>query len=106
MKDLEIKELYKVLEEQWGDSDNYINDLIRYSKELQEELETLEKKYKKIEEIDNMINHENLFLKIRINKAIEYIEELQELKAKDYLKLIEPQYIDRLLDILKGSDKE
>ena len=78
MKDLEIKELYKVLEEQWGDSGNYINDLIRYSKQQDR----------------------------RIDKAIEYIKELQELKAIDYLKLYEPQYIDRLLEILKDGDKE
>lgn len=30
----EIDNIYKVLKEQWGDTDNYINDLLNYSKDL------------------------------------------------------------------------
>ena len=96
MKDLEIKELYKVLEEQWGDSDNYINDLIRYSKELQAELELYkdnqEHLIKQLEEKDK-----------RINKAKEYTDscifdyEENTMIGEDF-KIIK--------DILKGSDKE
>lgn len=78
MKDLEIKELYKVLEDQWGDSENYINDLIRYSKELQD----------------------------RIDKAIQNINEKLSINSEyvDYdfgSELLKQE----LLDILKGSDK-
>ena len=50
-------EKQKVLKEQWGDSDNYINDLLNYSKDLQQELD----KYKHIvEEIKKMFDDNKL----------------------------------------------
>ena len=61
-------EKQKVLKEQWGDSDNYINDLLNYSKDLQQELD----KYKHIvEEIKKMFDD---------NKLNELIDEINKLK--------------------------
>lgn len=35
------EEMYTILTEQWGDDDNLVNDLLHYSKELQQENEQL-----------------------------------------------------------------
>lgn len=40
----------------------------------------------------------------RIDKAIDYIDDLKQLKKVDYLKSVEMKYIDKLLDILKGDE--
>lgn len=101
MKDLEIKELYKVLEDQWGDSENYINDLIKFSKGLQAELELYKDNQKhlikQLEEKDK-----------RINKAIEFIKG-NAMYSEDEKICCDDLYTsdcDNLLEILKGSDKE
>ena len=66
----EIDNMYKVLKEQWGDSDNYINDLLNYSKNLQKKNKQLKEDYAKI--IQN--NCYTLELEKRIEKAREYIK--------------------------------
>ena len=47
----EIKKIFSVLTEQWGDTDNYINYLLCYSKELQQENKQLKKKLEEKENI-------------------------------------------------------
>lgn len=56
----ERERMYKVLTEQWGDCDNLVNDLLHYSKNLQQENKQLE---------------QDLYIALnKIDKAIEYIE--------------------------------
>ena len=74
----EIDNMYKVLKEQWGDSDNYINDLLNYSKDLQQENKQLKEDYAKI--IQN--NCYTLELEKRIEKAIEYIKKIVSINKK------------------------
>ena len=81
----EIDNMYKVLEEQWGDTDNYINDLLIYSKDLQQE----NKRLKEIEKEHQRINGE---LRETISKAINRINKGIFIIPKD---------TNELLDILK-----
>lgn len=115
----EIKKMFSVLTEQWGDTDNYINDLLCYSKELQQENEELKKnqryykngvfslEYDK-ETLSDMVDD----YKSRIEKAVEYIKEhIQKYDIDgsigdfdEFDMLTKPNY---LLNILQnGSDEE
>lgn len=55
--------------------------------------------------ISDLIDERNYY-KSRIEKAVEYTAELKQLKSNDYLKLIEPIYVDKVLDILNGRSDE
>ena len=35
MNKKEIEDMFEILTKQWGDTDNYVNDLLSYSKNLQ-----------------------------------------------------------------------
>lgn len=60
----EIKKMFSVLTEQWGDTDNYVNDLLCYSKQLEKCLE---------------INHKIIDIYVeRIDKATELLKLAQE----------------------------
>lgn len=59
------KKMYEVLTEQWGDSDNYVNDLLHYTKSLEKEIKGLKNLYENMGIAFN--NAEQ-----RIDKAIEY----------------------------------
>ena len=69
----EIDNIYKVLKEQWGDTDNYINDLLNYSKDLQQE----NQKYKEV--IDKAIEFTNKNWGTWCTHHLEYMTELQDI---------------------------
>lgn len=83
----EIKKMFSVLTEQWGDTDNYVNDLLCYSKELQKENKQLEKCLE--------INHKIIDIYVeRIDKATELLKLAQESGLIS---------ISTLMKILKGD---
>ena len=69
-------------------------------------------KYKTFEELKEELGNKfeeymyksNIELLEKLDKAIEYIDDLKQLKEVDYLKSVEMKYIDKLLDILKGEE--
>lgn len=85
---------------------------------LNDTLECVDKQVKEIErlqDMDKILRNENINLKLRINKAIKYIEEHREYYYKSIFDTNEKIFSDEfdkksstkeLLQILKGSDKE
>ena len=67
-------------------------------------LELANKEIERLQDMDKILRNENINLKLRINKAIEYIEEQSKfIKGCDIYRICNK---DTLLEILKGSDKE
>ena len=63
-----------------------------------EEYLRLEQEIERLQDMDKILRNENINLKLRINKAIEYIEENSD-DMHTYISQV-------LTSILKGSDKE
>lgn len=130
----EIEYMYKVLTEQWGNTDNYVNDLLSYSKRLQQENkelkeqiidysyklshfaseETYEKEIKQLQERIDILKETQLKqLQIikgkdeRIDKAIEILGEYKHYSVPDEKQNSENEdIVDKSLEILKGDSNE
>lgn len=112
----EIKKMFSVLTEQWGDTDNYVNDLLCYSKELQKENEKLKKQletyeiegHKQEEELDKM-SFDIRKYKTQQKVFIKWLEDY--LNLFDYRDIQEQAGYDMLEEILQkykeiiGDDK-
>ena len=48
MNKKEIEDMLETLTKQWGDTDNYVNDLLSYSKNLQQENQELKQEKEKL----------------------------------------------------------
>ena len=75
----EIKYMFETLTKQWGDTDNYVNDLLSYSKNLQQENQRLKEIEKEHQKMNGELREENQKLK----KQLEYLrsgEYLNQLK--------------------------
>jgi len=59
-----------------------------------------DKEIERLQDMDKILRNENINLKLRINKAIDYIESYMPNYDFDKTNLM------KLLEILKGSDKE
>lgn len=74
MNKKEIEDMFETLTKQWGDTDNYVNDLLSYSKNLQQENQELKKQYCERTDCSGRLGNSK--------KVEQLIKENQELKKK------------------------
>lgn len=79
----EIENMFETLTKQWGDTDNYVNDLLSYSRNLQQENKQLKDEIAKLKMIVYGFDNGDLFS----HKICEYIKQIdEEINWEEYLK--------------------
>lgn len=75
-----------------------LKTIFKNSPDILEPLNEIDKEIERLQDMDKILRNENINLKLRINKAID--------KLYCWGEVLNPNFQQEMLNILKGSDKE